>query len=93
MKLEKEDRRLIGIAIKDTEYAWPIGLPLCRKLAGTNGLYEVRCNITDNRISRVIFYIQNEQMILLHGFIKKTQKTEQKEIDLAIKRLKQFMKG
>lgn len=38
------------------------------------------------RIARTIFCIEREQLILLHGFIKKTQKTPQHEIDLALKR-------
>lgn len=32
-------------------------------------------------------------MILLHGFIKKTQQTDAADIDLAIKRLKKWKNG
>lgn len=92
-ELSKEDKQCIGIAIKDTEFAWPIGLPLCRSIKGHAGLWEVRCNITSNRIARVMFYVTGDEMILLHGFIKKTQKTEQKDIDLAVKRKKEHEKG
>lgn len=93
MKLQKEDRRLVGIAIKDTEYAWPVGMPLCRSIKDHSGLWEVRCGLTDNTIARVMFYVVNDQMILLHGFVKKTQKTPQKEIDLAVKRKKDHEKN
>jgi phage-related protein len=90
LELDKADRRLIGVAVKDTEFSWPIGLPLCRAIKGQKGLWEVRCDITGNRIARVMFMISGDSMVLLHGFIKKTQKTEQKEIDLAVKRKKEF---
>ena len=90
LDLEQEDRRLIGIAVKDTEFSWPIGLPLCRPIAGQKGLREVRANITDNKIARVMFCIDGNEMILLHGFIKKTQRTELRDIKLAVKRQKEY---
>jgi hypothetical protein len=65
------------------------GLPLCRQLSGYAELWEVRSKITGGRIARVIFYIRKGEMILLHGFIKKSQKTPKKEIDLAVKRKKE----
>lgn len=84
--LEPYDRQNIGNDIKTVEYGWPIGMPVSRPLG--NKLYEVRSNISDKRIARVIFTIIDDYMILLHGFIKKTQQAPKEEIDLAIKRLK-----
>lgn len=89
--LSKEDMKLIGFDIKTVQYGYPIGMPLTRILHNTGGLEEVRSNIT-NGIARVIFYVENNKMILLHGFIKKTQATPQKELDLAIKRYKDLCK-
>ena len=85
--LPREDMRIIGYDIKTVQYGYPIGMPLTRILHGTGGLEEVRCNIS-NGIARVIFFVENNTMILLHGFIKKTQETPQKELDVAIKRYK-----
>src|SRR4030088_1144038 len=69
-----EDRKRIGEDIKTVEFGWPIGMPVCRPLG--DGLYEVRTNLSQNRISRVLFYIDKKcRMVLLHGFIKKTRKT------------------
>jgi phage-related protein len=82
--LEVEDRKAIGEDIKDVEFSWPIGLPLVRSLG--RDLWEVRSSLPRGRIARVIFCIEQEQLILLHGFIKKTQKTPKQEIDLALKR-------
>ncbi|ADV84976.1 protein of unknown function DUF891 [Terriglobus saanensis SP1PR4] len=77
-----EDRRRIGIDIKTVEFGWPIGMPTCRPLK--DGLYEVRTNLTGGKIARVLFYIDvQSRMILLHGFIKKTQKTPDEDLDLA----------
>jgi phage-related protein len=54
-----------------------------------HGLYEVRSDISDKRIARVIFLITNNKMVLLHGFVKKSQKTPQADLDLAKKRKKE----
>lgn len=85
--LPKKDMRIIGFDIKTVQYGYPIGMPLTRVLQGTKGLEEVRCNIS-NGIARVIFYVEDNKIVLLHGFIKKSQETPQKELDVAIKRYK-----
>lgn len=85
--LPREDMRAIGFDIKTVQYGYPIGMPLTRVLHGTGGLEEVRSNIS-NGIARVIFYVEDNTMILLHGFIKKSQETPKKELDVAIKRHK-----
>ncbi|WP_418187197.1 type II toxin-antitoxin system RelE/ParE family toxin [Aliarcobacter lanthieri] len=77
----------MGDDIKTVEYGFPIGMPVYRKLVGTK-LYEVRSNISNQRIARVIFVIIDEYMILLNGFIKKEQKTPKNEIDIALQRMK-----
>jgi phage-related protein len=59
-------------------------MPVCRALGG--GLWEIRSSVTGNRIARVIFCVAHDRMVLLHGFIKKTQKTPRQELDLAHKR-------
>lgn len=84
--LDAEARRIIGEDIKDVEFSWPIGMPLVRGLGG--GLWEVRSNLTGGRIARVIFTVEHEAMVLLHGFIKKTQRTPQSDLELALKRKK-----
>jgi phage-related protein len=84
--LPLEDRKVIGEDIKDVEYAWPIGMPLVRSMGA--GLWEVRSTLARGRIARVFFCVDGENMILLHGFVKSTQKTPQRELDLAMKRMK-----
>lgn len=72
-ELSPADRKIIGDDIRDLEFAWPVGLPLCRSLG--SGLWEARSNLTGGRIARVVFCVHEDHAVLLHGFVKKTQKT------------------
>ncbi|HLZ57167.1 MAG TPA: type II toxin-antitoxin system RelE/ParE family toxin [Ktedonosporobacter sp.] len=85
-ELGRDDSSIIGQDIKTIEFGWPLGMPLCRSISGHKNLWEARSKITGGRIARVIFYIHNGEMILLHGFIKKSQKTPQSDLNLADKR-------
>lgn len=80
--LSPEDRKRIGEDVKTVEFGWPIGMPVCRLLG--EGIYEVRTSLSRNRIARVLFYIDEKgQMVLLHGFLKKTRKTPDEDLELA----------
>ena len=82
--LKKEDRRAIGEDIKTAQFGWPIGMPLIRKIECD--LWEVRSSVKDG-IARVFFTVEDQTMILLHGFIKKSQKTPKADLNLAKRRL------
>ena len=86
-KLDDADKQVIGEDIATVEFGWPVGMPICKPLSG--GLWEVRSSLPSKREARVIFTIVAERMVLLHGFIKKTQKTPKGDLDLAKKRLKE----
>jgi phage-related protein len=78
----REDCKRIGEDIKTVEFGWPVGIPVCRSLGG--GIYEVRSDLSHNRIARVLFYLDKKsRMVLLHGFIKKSQKTPEEDLELA----------
>ena len=83
-ELDPLDRKLIGEDIKTVQWGWPLGMPLVRNLK--NGLWEVRTTL-NNRIARVIFCTKAGNIVLLHGFIKKTQKTPKDDIALAKRRM------
>ncbi|MDR1302320.1 MAG: type II toxin-antitoxin system RelE/ParE family toxin [Treponema sp.] len=83
----KEDRKEIGADIYNVQKEFPVGLPLVRKV--DIGLWEVRSTIPDG-ICRILFTVTNTKMVLLHGFVKKTQKIPPKELEIAINRLKEF---
>jgi phage-related protein len=90
--LPPEDRKLIGQDIKTVEFGWPVGMPVCRSLG--NGMCEIRTQLTQDRIARVLFYIDaKRRMVLLHGFIKKTQKTPLNDLELARKNKSKHERG
>src|ERR1700758_3518784 len=71
--LDEADRQALGLDLIRVQYRWPVGMPLCRALG--DGLWEVRTSLPRNRIARVLFSVQQGRILVLRGFIKKTQKT------------------
>lgn len=57
-----------------------------------SGIWEIRSKLP-TRIARVLFFVENEDIILLHGFIKKTQKTPPEDRVLALKRKNAYIKS
>ena len=88
--MTKEDRRSIGEDIAYVQYKWPIGKPRVDHLRGA--IWEVRTSL-GNRIARTLFAVDDSTMILLNGFIKKTQQAPTCEIALAEKRFKEYQHG
>ncbi len=84
--LSDEEKKIIGTDLKVVQWRWPTGEPLVKNLG--NSIYEVRSTLK-NRIARILFAQVGNCLVLLHAFIKKTQKTDDKDIKLAIKRLKE----
>lgn len=84
------DKKTIGEDIKEVQIGWPLGMPLVRKMA--KDLWEIRIRL-HRRIARVLFTIANDDMVLLHGFVKKSQDTPKEDLDLAKERLRQLRKG
>lgn len=87
-ELPKEDRKAIGADILTVQYAWPVGMPLVDNLG--DGIWEVRSRL-GKRIARTLFAMVNQEIVVLHGFVKKQQKTPQEELELARKRKKQYL--
>ena len=69
LSLSPNDKKIIGEDIKTVELGWPVGMPHVRPVG--DRLFEARSNLSDKRISRILFVIYKDQMVLLHGFIKK----------------------
>lgn len=86
--LDEKGRNVIGLDLMRIQFRWPVGMPLCRSMG--QGLWEIRSSLPSNRIARVLFCVVAERIVVLHGFIKKTQKTPVEDLALARKRMKEF---
>lgn len=86
--LSPEDRDIIGQDLMRVQFRWPVGMPLCRPLG--DWLWEVRSNLTGNRIARVFFCFTEDRILALHGMIKKSQATPASDLELARKRKREF---
>jgi phage-related protein len=88
--LDNGDRHAIGLDLMRVQFGWPIGMPLVRSLK--DGLWEVRSSLPSQRIARLVLCFQDGALIVLHGFIKKTQKTPQDDLALARRRMMEVTK-
>src|SRR3954462_13852171 len=79
--LPAEDRRAIGADLATVQFGWPVGMPLCRALG--EGLREWRSRLPSRRIARLLFFVHEGRIGVVHGFIKKTQKTPAEDLALA----------
>lgn len=88
--LPKRERRIIGIDIMTVQFRWPLGMPLVANIG--SGLWEVRSTLPA-RIARTLFFIHEGEIVLLHGFIKKTRKTPNEDRVLALQRKNAYSKS
>lgn len=83
--LPSEDRKIIGKDIDAVQFEWPLGMPRVDHLR--NGIWEVRSRL-GNRRARVLFAVTSEEIVILHGFIKKTRTTPGEALEVAERRWK-----
>jgi len=88
--LPKDERTIIGEDIKTVQFRWPLGMPLVRHLDGK--LYEIRTNLP-RRTSRILFFVHESVLIVAHGFFKKTRQTPDGDLNLAKKRMRDYLKA
>jgi len=87
LECTREARKEIGSDIFAVQKSFPLGLPLVEKI--DTDLWEIRSHISDG-ICRIFFTVCQETIVLLHGFVKKSQKIPSKETETAKKRLAEF---
>jgi len=87
--LPVDDRHRIGRDLALVQYGWPIGMPLCRSLG--DGLWEVRSNLPSRRIARLLFFVHEGRIGVVHGFIKKTQRTPPEDLAFARQRMQEMI--
>jgi len=82
--------RYIGLTDRMIEYRPNLGLPHTDAFGG--GLFELRLKGAEG-IARVFFCtLIGQKIVMLHSFIKKTQKTPEKELKIAKQRMKELKK-
>ena len=79
---------MIGTDLATVQWGWPVGMPLCRPLG--QGLWEVRSALPSRRVARLLFFVHRDRIGVVHGFIKKTQKTPADDLELARRRMKEM---
>lgn len=87
--LGETDEMIINTEITVVAENWPSVLRtrLTKKLQGEEGLWEIRSRISGGkRIARVLFTVEAGEIILLHGFVKKSQRTPRKDLRIARRR-------
>lgn len=87
-ELPKDDRSKIGFELKTLQIGFPVGMPLCRALG--DGLFEMRTSLPSTREARLLFLTHGQKLIVLSGFIKKSQKTPESEMRTARERKKAY---
>jgi phage-related protein len=88
-ELDARDRKQIGLDLLRVQENWPIGMPVCKSLG--NGLWKVRSSLAGGRIARLMFCLVAEEIYVLHGFMKTSQKTPPQDLELAKKRMKDVL--
>lgn len=81
--------RLIKIVEMIKQFGANLGMPHTRTIG--DGLFEIRAKGKEG-VGRAFFcYIKNQKIVILHGFVKKTEKTPRKELKLAKLRMKEVI--
>ena len=86
-----DNRRAVGLDLQRVQYRWPVGMPLVRPMG--KGLFEVRTDLPDGTIARVLVCFHAGELYALHGFIKKARKTLPADMKLARDRQKEVTNG
>jgi phage-related protein len=77
----------LHIASLIEEFGANLGSPYTKAFG--NGLFEIRAKGREGAARSFFCFAKGKEIIILHSFIKKSQKTPKKEIDLALKRIKE----
>lgn len=80
--------RFIRYAERMEEHGPDLGMPHTRAMGG--GLFELRLKAGEG-IARVFYCtVVDRRVVMLHHFVKKSQKTPRKELDIARRRMKEM---
>lgn len=83
--LSEEARARIDAIVSLLEETGRLIAPLGEKVEGQKGLFEIRAKDRDGQYRVFYVYAIDDDIFLLNGFVKKTQKTPPAEIKKALK--------
>jgi phage-related protein len=86
--LAREERREVGRDLARLQWGWPVGRPLVAPLG--KRLYELRSSLPTRRAARLLFCFSDDRIVLLHSFMKKTQKTPTADLAMARERMRKW---
>ncbi len=86
---DADDKKAIGEDLRVVQFGFPLGLPLCRSLG--EGLWEIRTKLPSRHTVRLFFFQQGDALVVVHGIVKKTQKTPASELALARRRKREMV--
>lgn len=73
------------------EFGTHLKMPFCKYLK--NDIFELRFKGKEGAVRVLYFFVKDRRIIFTNGFVKKTQKTPRKELDIAVKRKNLFFEG
>lgn len=82
----------MGYVLDLVRFEQRVSTKFFKKLENTNDIYEVRVITSQKSIRILCFQVDGNLIVLTNGFIKKTQKTPKREIKLAEKLKKEYLK-
>ncbi|MCP4144608.1 MAG: type II toxin-antitoxin system RelE/ParE family toxin [bacterium] len=83
-------KKILGEDIKTVQFDWPTGMPLVKKIEP--GIWEIR-SVVPHGISRIFFTVDSHLIILLYGFIKKSDKIPERSLNTIRSRLKNYLEA
>jgi phage-related protein len=73
------------------EFGFSLGLPHIKSIKNSDGLWELRIKHSSNNFRILYFHYSQGKFVLLHGFKKTTSKTPKNDINIALKRMKNYL--
>ena len=79
-------KNMIELALLE-EFGTALPAPYAKQLKNCNGLWELRVKLATDITRIFYFFPMGNRVLLLHGFVKKSDATPRKELETAMRRM------
>jgi len=62
-----------------------------KSVEGRRGLWELREQLGNNRVRIFFFQFSSDTLVMVHGILKKSRKTPKRELDLAERKMNEYI--